>query len=188
MSSTDRRTDGRTDKVNPVYPPLTSLGGGIITMEGRISTACAISVLKNYIKRNHIFCPKIHSAGHEWTRLSPERSGCDFKNTIFNLVSWSGIFRSSHDNALRWMPRDFTDNKSTLVQVMAWCHQAISQYLSQCWTRSLTTYGVTGPQWVKSPWYPLSLVVHFRPLTEHRPAMWPVSPSFFLTSQTINID
>ena len=28
MSSADRRTDGRTDKVNPVYPPPTSLGGG----------------------------------------------------------------------------------------------------------------------------------------------------------------
>ena len=28
---TDRRTDGRTDKVNPVYPPPTSLGGGIKT-------------------------------------------------------------------------------------------------------------------------------------------------------------
>ena len=119
-----------------------------INVEGRISTACAISVLKNYIKRNHIFCPKIHSAGHEWTQLSTERSGCDFKNTIFNLLLWSGIFRSSHDNTLRWMPRDFTDNKSTLVQVMAWCHQTITQYLSQCWPRSLTTYGVTGPQWV----------------------------------------
>ena len=28
---TDGRTDRRTDKVNPVYPPPTSLGGGIIT-------------------------------------------------------------------------------------------------------------------------------------------------------------
>ena len=26
---TDGQTDGRTDKVNPVYPPPTSLGGGI---------------------------------------------------------------------------------------------------------------------------------------------------------------
>ena len=28
---------------------------------------------------------------------------------------------------------DFTDDQSTLVQVMAWCHQATSHYLSQCW-------------------------------------------------------
>ena len=26
-----------------------------------------------------------------------------------------------------------TDDKSTLVQVMAWCRQATSHYLSQCW-------------------------------------------------------
>ena len=34
------------------------------------------------------------------------------------------------------MPHDLTDDKSTLVQVMAWCHQATSHYLNQCWPRS----------------------------------------------------
>ena len=38
--------------------------------------------------------------------------------------------------------------KSTLVQVMAWCHQATSHYLSQCWPRSMPPYGFTRPQWV----------------------------------------
>ena len=48
------------------------------------------------------------------------------------------------------MPLDLTDDKSTtLVQVMAWCRQATSHYLSQCWPRSLLPYGVTRPQWVK---------------------------------------
>ena len=46
------------------------------------------------------------------------------------------------------MPLDLTDNKSTLVQVMAWCRQATSHYLSQCWPRSMSPNGVTGPQWV----------------------------------------
>ena len=32
---------------------------------------------------------------------------------------------------------------------MAWCHQATSHYLNQCWQRSTTPYGVTRPQWVK---------------------------------------
>ena len=40
-------------------------------------------------------------------------------------------------------------NISTLVQVMAWCCQATSHYLNQCWLRYLTPYGVTRPQWVK---------------------------------------
>ena len=48
------------------------------------------------------------------------------------------------------MPQDLTDDKSTLVQVMAWCRQATSHYLNQCWPRSPTPYGVTRPQWVKS--------------------------------------
>ena len=57
--------------------------------------------------------------------------------------------------AARWMPLDFTDDKSTLVQVMAWCRQATSHYLSHCWPRSLAPYGVTRPQWVN-----LSQCVH----------------------------
>ena len=51
--------------------------------------------------------------------------------------------------ALRWMPLDLTDDKSTLIQVMAWCHQATSHYLSQCWPRFMSPYGVTRPQWVE---------------------------------------
>ena len=39
-------------------------------------------------------------------------------------------------------------DKSTLVQVMAWCHQATSHYLNQCWPISLPPYDVTRPQWV----------------------------------------
>ena len=59
--------------------------------------------------------------------LAPGRFGCDFKNSIFKLVLLIGILRSLYDNGLRWMPQNITDDKSTLVQVMAWCH-----YLSQC--------------------------------------------------------
>ena len=46
------------------------------------------------------------------------------------------------------MSLDFTDDQSTLVQVMAWCHQATSHYLNQCWPRSLPPYGVTRQQLV----------------------------------------
>ena len=47
------------------------------------------------------------------------------------------------------MSQDFTDDQSTLLQVMAWCRQATSHYLSQCLPRSLSPYGATRPQWVK---------------------------------------
>ena len=51
--------------------------------------------------------------------------------------------------ALIWMSLNFTDDQSTLVQVMAWCRQATSHNLRQCWPRSRSPYGVTRPQWVK---------------------------------------
>ena len=51
--------------------------------------------------------------------------------------------------ALIWMSLNLTEDQSTLVQVMAWCRQTPSHYLSQCWARSLSPYGITRPQWVK---------------------------------------
>ena len=41
---------------------------------------------------------------------------------------------------LRWMSHHLTDDKSTLVQVNAWCHQATSHYLSQCWPKSMPVF------------------------------------------------
>ena len=49
---------------------------------------------------------------------------------------------------------DLTDCKSTLVQVMAWCRQATSHCLSQCWPIFMSPYGVTRPQWVKNQMWP----------------------------------
>ena len=89
----------------------------------------------------------LYTVCYLFNSLWPGKSRCDYEYTIFNLVLLSGIFRS-YNNALRWMPRDLTDVKPTLVQVMAWCRQATSHYLSQCWTRFMSPYGITRPQWV----------------------------------------
>ena len=81
--------------------------------------------------------------------LTPGRPGCHFKTAIFNFVLLIGIFTSSYDNALRWMPWDLAGDKSTLVHVTAWCRQETSHYLSQCWPSSMSPHGVTRPQRVK---------------------------------------
>ena len=59
------------------------------------------------------------------------------------------------------------DDTSTLVQVMVWSHYAMSHYLSQCWPRSMSPYGVTGHDELKqierlhseippaTPWLPI---------------------------------
>ena len=82
--------------------------------------------------------------------LAPGRSECDSKRGISNLVLLIDIFRSSHDNALNWMPQDLTDDKSTLVQVMAWCRQATSHYLRQNWLSPLLPNDLTRPQQVNT--------------------------------------
>ena len=43
---------------------------------------------------------------------------------------------NTFENAPRGMPQDLTDDKSPLVQVMAWCCQEASHCLSQCWLKS----------------------------------------------------
>ena len=76
----------------------------------------------------------------------------DFRQVIFKLTLMNGGWDISYEIALRWMPLDLIDDKSTLVQVMTWCRQATSHYLSQCWPRSMSPNGVTRPQWVKETW------------------------------------
>ena len=50
--------------------------------------------------------------------------------------------------AFRWMAQDLTDDKSALIQVLAWCCQARSHYMNQCWLRSMMLYDDTRSQWV----------------------------------------
>ena len=65
--------------------------------------------------------------------LAPGRFQLNFRLVIFKLTFVNGGWGISYGIALRWMPLDLTDDKSTLVQVMAWCRQATSHYLSQWW-------------------------------------------------------
>ena len=71
-----------------------------------------------------------------------------FRLLISKLISAIDDWGISCEIARRWLSLDLTDDKSTLVQVMAWCHQATSHYLDYCWPSSLLPYGVTRPQWV----------------------------------------
>ena len=85
---------------------------------------------------------------HLFNSMAPGKFEWYFRNLIFQIISVFDGWGISCEFALRWMSLDHTDDKSTLVQVMAWCCQATSNYLSQCWPRCLSPYGVTRPQWV----------------------------------------
>ena len=82
--------------------------------------------------------------------LAPRRFKKIFKKNNFKLILVTDGCDISSEIALKWPSLDLSDDKSTLVQIMAWCHKATSHYLNQCWPRSLPPYGVTRPQWVKA--------------------------------------
>ena len=65
--------------------------------------------------------------------LAPGKFEWNFRYVIFKRISVIGGWGNSCEIALTWKPPDLTDDKSTLAQVMAWCRQATSHYLSQCW-------------------------------------------------------
>ena len=68
---------------------------------------------------------------------------------IFKLIWRINILSISSEIALKRMPKELTDDKSTLAQVMTWCCQATSHYLNQSWAASMLPYGITRPQFVQ---------------------------------------
>ena len=84
-----------------------------------------------------------------------------FSNSYPGLIPWAIPVKLFSEECHR------TPLMSTLVQVMAWCRQATSHYLSHCFPRSLSLYGVTRPQRVKINWnlvcplHPFSSINHF---------------------------
>ena len=104
--------------------------------------------------------------------LAPGRCGSNFKSVIFKHKKQIKFMSSFPEIALMWMPQNSID-KSTLVQVMAWCHQAPSHYLSQCWPRSVWLYGIT-------------MLTHWD-LKEMPPALWQTQCSNAFSSLNIII-
>ena len=80
--------------------------------------------------------------------LAPGKFEWNFRHIIFKKILVIDGWGISCEIALIWMSLDFTDDQSTLVQVMAWCRQTTNHYLSQCWPRSVSPYDVTRPQLV----------------------------------------
>ena len=72
-----------------------------------------------------------------------------FRWVIFKLMLVNGAWCIFCEIVLRWMYIYLIDDKSLLVQVMAWCRQAIRHYLNQFRPRSMSPYVATKPQCLK---------------------------------------
>ena len=94
-----------------------------------------------HILSHNLIVLKLWNLGSEFSNHSEIQLASQQQSICYRLSSWALL-------AFEWMPQNTFDDKSTLVQVMAWCHQAPSRYLSRCRPRSMLPYGVTMPQWV----------------------------------------
>ena len=82
--------------------------------------------------------------------LAPRKFEWHFRYVIFKWILVVDGWGIPCEIALILLSLDFTDDQSTLVQVMAWCRQATNHYLCQRWPRSLPPYVVIRPQWVNA--------------------------------------
>ena len=67
---------------------------------------------------------------HWYNSLTPGRCGSNFIIMIFKLILWNDILNISCKVVIRRMPQKSVHDKSILVQVMDWCCQVVSYYLS----------------------------------------------------------
>ena len=91
-------------------------------------------------ERNPKSCSKVIA----WTRICGLQRRRRRTNRHKNIKS-PPVYRG--DLIMSWcMWQGFTHDQSTLVQVIAWYHQATNHYLNQCGPRSMSPYGVTRVQ------------------------------------------
>ena len=109
--------------------------------------------------------------------MTPGRFEKKMRKLIFKLILMIGGWGIFCKIVLRWMTMDLTDEKSTLVQVMAWCSQATNHYLIQCWPRSMSPYGVSRPQWVNSTIFPTPFSKAFSWMKMYE-FLWKISQNF----------
>ena len=96
-----------------------------------------------------------HALWNDWCgikSLASERCGSILSSMIFTLLIdiQNDSLWTRYGIALTWFQEKLSNTKSTFVQVMAWCRQAISQYLHKYWLRFVSPYGFTRLQCIKA--------------------------------------
>ena len=66
-----------------------------------------------------------------------------FARIFFKLMIWIDVWSTSCEIDLRWLPHTPVDDKSTLVQVKAWCRQALTSQIVLTKISNVRPYGVT---------------------------------------------
>ena len=75
----------------------------------------------------------------------PLGDGHNFKSVISEHLWLPKFMSSSCEIAPMGTPQNAFDDKSTMVQMMAACRKATISYLSECWPRPVSPFGIAGP-------------------------------------------
>ena len=100
-------------------------------------TLCVLTFFGIYQNGSVFFPNNLIERAEVINSLAPGKLEQNFRYVIFKRILVIIWLRHLCEIALIWMSLDFTDDQSTLVQVMVWCRQATRHYLNQCWPRSL---------------------------------------------------
>ena len=122
----------------------------LVSCRGQVNVACGTrNIILKVISLSPITVPAwyalaftvpclTHCPSEIWLKCkkkkfnsAPRKFEWNFRQVIFKQIFAIDGWGISCEIALIWMSMDFTDDQSTLVQVMAWCRQATSHYLSQ---------------------------------------------------------
>ena len=71
---------------------------------------------------------------------------CDWQK----IIDTGNMYRKMVPGTLLTIPTEIRKIRHALAQVMAWCHQSPSHYMTQCQLGYLALYGVTGLRYVNS--------------------------------------
>ena len=93
--------------------------------------------------------PKMAFSNASSQLIYPRQIGDLFADVIFTYIFMNEKFCISIQISLKFVPKGPINNKSALVQVMAWHKQVTSRYLNQDWPSSTMHICSTRVRWVK---------------------------------------
>ena len=136
------------------------LGFGKFHFPEMVPPVCKVDQCDRYFASPHPFRKRYNglfnqTTGEGWipfmsfNAIVPGRYGSNLGGTIFKfIIQNSNLIAHSLWDCSRWISQNRADEKLILVQVMPWCRQTTSHYLSQRVPRYMSPYGFTWPQWV----------------------------------------
>ena len=103
------------------------------------------------------FCHHQFFSDHSLNTLRPRQNGRHYPDDIFKCIFMNEKFCILIRILLKFVPKGLIDNKSELIQEMAW-HRSGDEPLSESMVVSLLRHiCVTWPEWVNQVWTNISL-------------------------------